>query len=354
MQEESRVRSRVLIVDDTPDNVWVLADVLKEDYTIMVARNGTAALEVASRKQGPDVILLDVLMPGMDGYEVCSLLKKNDATRDIPVIFVTSQDDAGHEARGLELGAVDYIGKPFVASLVRARVRAQLELKRHRDNLDSLVRERTRELELTQRFIISALANLAEWRDPGTGEHIHRTKNYVKILAEELQKQARFAKELVDEVVQSICLVAPLHDIGKVCVPDSILQKPGRLTPEEYAVMQQHTTCARNVLDSAGDEIGNHIFLRAARDIVYGHHERWDGRGYPGGIGGEEIPLVARIMSVADVYDALISPRVYKPPFTHEESRRLIIEGRGTQFDPAVVDAFLERESDFLFVARKA
>ncbi|MDR1875442.1 MAG: response regulator [Synergistaceae bacterium] len=338
-------------MDDTPDNIWVLAEVLKEDYTIMVARDGRSALDVASRAQGPDVILLDVLMPEMDGYEVCSLLKKNEATRNIPVIFVTSQDDSGHEAMGLELGAVDYIGKPFVPSLVRARVCAQLELKRHRDDLEGLVRDRTRELEVTRQFIISALANLAEWRDASTGEHIHRTKSYVKIIAEELQPL--LSGELTDDLVRILCFVAPLHDIGKVCVPDAILQKPGRLTPEEYEVMKRHTTCARKVLDSAGDEIGGHIFLRAARELVYSHHERWDGGGYPEGISGDGIPLVARIMAVADVYDALISRRVYKPPFTHEEAVRLIFEGRGTQFDPNVVDAFMKRESDFAVIARQ-
>ncbi len=346
-ERERLKKHRVLIVDDTPDNVWVLADVLKDSYTIMVAKNGATALEIARRDPGPDLILLDVLMPGMDGYEVCSLLKKDEATRNIPVIFVTSQDDSGHEEQGLALGAVDYIGKPFVPSLVRARVRAQLELKLHRDNLGNLVRERTRELEQTQEFIIHALATLAEWRDPETGEHIRRTRSYVRLLAEELQKEEEFASQLPDDVIQILCLVTPLHDIGKVCIPDAILLKPGALTTEEFDVMKQHTVCAKNVLNSAGEEIGNHVFLRAAGELVYSHHERWDGGGYPEGLSGDSIPLVARIMSVADVYDALTSRRVYKPAFTHEESAKLIREGRGTQFDPRIVDAFMRREADF-------
>ncbi len=346
-KKEARKKGRILIVDDTPDNVWVLAEVLKEDHTIMVARNGASALEMAHRNPKPDVILLDVLMPGMDGYEVCHLLRSNEDTRDIPIIFVTSQDDTGHEEKGLALGAVDYIRKPFVPTLVKARVHAQLELKRHRDDLDDLVHERTRELELTQQFIINALATLAEWRDPNTGEHIRRTKSYVRIIAKELRKTEKYASFLTDEIVQILCLVAPLHDIGKVCVPDAILLKPGTLTADEFDIMKQHTICARDVLDSAGEEIGNIVFLRTAKELAYSHHERWDGKGYPEGTHREDIPLIAQIMSVADVYDALTSARVYKPAFSHEESVQLILGGRDTQFAPDVVDAFLKCASDF-------
>lgn len=340
-------KDRVLIVDDTPDNVWVLAEALKENCTLMVARNGEGALETANRTPQPDLILLDVLMPGMDGYEVCARLKNNPATSSIPIIFVTSQDDSGHEEKGLNLGAVDYIGKPFVPSLVRARVKAQLELKHHRDNLDKLVRERTRELEQTRQFIINALATLAEWRDPNTGEHVRRTRGYVEILSRELQKQKHYSEQLTDGFINNLCLIAQLHDIGKVCIPDSILQKPGPLTPEEFEIMKQHTVCARNVLDSASEETGSNHFLTTARELAYSHHERWDGTGYPDGLSGEGIPLVARIMAVADVYDALTSERVYKLAYTHAEAVRMITEGRGTQFDALVVDAFNTLEAQF-------
>lgn len=347
------VKDRVLIVDDTPDNVWILAEVLKEECTIMVARNGTAALEAAHGTPQPDLILLDVLMPGMDGYEVCRILKSTPPTQDIPVIFVTSQDESGHEEQGLTLGAADYIRKPFVPSLVRMRVSAQLELKRHRDNLSALVRERTRELELTQQFVINALATLAEWRDAQTGEHIRRTRSYVSILAEELRKAINLEEMQDGQFMETLPLIAPLHDIGKVCVPDSILLKPASLTAEEFEIMKQHTVCARNVLDTAAEEIGNNVFLRIARELSYSHHERWDGKGYPEGLNETEIPLVARIMAVADVYDALTSHRVYKLPMPHEEAVQIIQNGSGTQFDAQIVDAFLKRESEFRLIMKR-
>jgi len=347
-------QERVLIVDDAPENIRILAETLKHEYIIMFARSGDAALRHAMESTPPpDIILLDVIMPGMDGYEVCRRLKENKHTRDIPVIFVTGQSEAVDEARGLSLGAVDYIGKPFKASLVKTRVANQLELKRHRDRLDELVHERTQELALTKEVTIEAMATLAEWRDPETGAHIKRTQRYVRALAEYMAANPKYAPELDANTVELLYLSAPLHDVGKVSIPDSILLKPDRLTDEEFTEMKRHTVRGRDALASAERKLGGNSFLRLAREIAYGHHERWDGKGYPQGIAGETIPLPARLMAIADVYDALTSRRVYKPALPHDEVAKMLRQGRGTQFDPDVVDAFLYLQEDFLTIARR-
>lgn len=345
-------RSRVLMVDDAPENLRILGELLKNSYTIMFALNGESALRLAQSHPPPDAILLDVIMPGMDGYEVCRRLKENPQTRDIPVLFVTAQSDEVEEARGLSLGAVDYISKPFRASLVMTRVSNQLELKRHRDRLDELVHERTRELAITREVTIEAMATLAEWRDPETGGHIKRTQNYVRILAEHMATLPKYARELDGKTVELLYLSAPLHDVGKVSIPDAVLLKPGPLTEEEFREMKMHPVRGRDALAVCERKLGgSNTFLRLAREIAYSHHERWDGNGYPQGLSGEEIPLSARLMSVADVYDALTSKRVYKPAMSHEAAMEIIRKGYGTQFDPAVVDALLATEGQFRDVA---
>jgi len=347
-------QNRVLIVDDAPENIRILAEALKHEYIIMFARSGDAALRLAMESRPPpDLILLDVIMPGMDGYEVCRRLREDKHTCNIPVIFVTSQSEEVDEARGLSLGAVDYVGKPFKASLVKTRVANQLELKRHRDRLDELVRERTRELALTKEVTIEAMATLAEWRDPETGAHIKRTQRYVRALAEYMAANPQYAQELDANTVDLLYLSAPLHDVGKVSIPDSILLKPGRLTEEEFTEMKRHTLRGRDALAAAERKLGGNSFLRLAREIAYGHHERWDGKGYPQGIAGQAIPLPARLMALADVYDALTSRRVYKPALPHEEVVVMIREARGGQFDPDVVDAFLHLQEEFLAIARR-
>ncbi len=346
-------RSRVLIVDDAPENIRILGELLKEKYTVMFARNGEDALRIANKNPHPDIILLDVIMPGMDGYEVCQELKSNQDTQDIPVLFITAQNDEQEESRGLSIGAVDYVSKPFRSTLVTTRVDNQLELKKHRDQLDDLVKERTRELSLTQEATIEAMASLAEWRDPETGLHIKRTQKFVLLLAEYMAKNEKYATALDAKTIELLYLSAPLHDVGKVSIPDAILQKPGRLTEEEFEYMKQHTTRGRDALSSADSKLGSDSFLRIARTIAYSHHERWDGKGYPQGLAENKIPLPAQLMSVADVYDALTSKRVYKPSMPHEKARDLIVEGRGTQFAPDVVDAFLELEEEFKVVAEK-
>ncbi len=343
--------SKILVVDDTVENIQILMGALEGEYAVVAAKNGERALKLAFMEQAPDIILLDVMMPGMDGYEVCRHLKQDVRTRDIPVIFITALSEAEDEARGLSLGAVDYITKPFNPSLVKQRVRNQLDLKAHRDNLEELVRQRTNELQLVKEVTIEALATLAEYRDPETGGHIKRTQSYVRLLARHVLKREPFAAELDNERVELLYLSAPLHDIGKVGVPDNILLKPGKLTHEEFEEMKHHSEYGRNALMRAEKKLGGNSFLQCASEIAYSHHEKWDGSGYPLGLAEEAIPLSARLMAIADVYDALISKRVYKTPFPHCKAVSIIQEGRGTHFDPELTDAFLELQDEFRDIA---
>ncbi|MCP4689507.1 MAG: two-component system response regulator [Desulfobacterales bacterium] len=352
---------RILIVDDTPQNIDVLGTILKPFYKRSVALNGPKALKIAMSTNPPDLILLDIMMPGMDGYEVCRRLKENERTVDIPIIFITAKSEVQDETKCFELGAVDYITKPVSPTVVLARVKTHLELKLARDALsrqneflEQKARERTKELALTQDVTIICLASLAETRDNETGAHILRTQRYVKSLAEELVTNSRFCEFLDDETIELLYKSAPLHDIGKVGVPDSILLKPGKLTDEEFEIMKQHATLGRDSIlraESMYEGGATTTFLSHAREIAYTHHEKWNGTGYPEGIRGERIPISGRLMAVADVYDALITKRVYKPAFSHEKAARIIVEGKGEHFDPAVVDAFIEQEDVFKRIA---
>ncbi len=344
-------QSTVLIVDDIPANIDVLAATLRDDYRIIVATSGIKALQLASGEDPPDLILLDIMMPEMDGYETCQRLKASARTRRIPVIFVTALSDEEDEARGLALGGVDYITKPFSPSLVQARVRNHIALKRHRDQLEELVQERTHELMLTRDVTIEAMGTLAEYRDPETGGHIKRTQGYVRLLAEHLRHHPRFADYLDDKTIDLLYKSAPLHDIGKVAIADEILLKPGPLTDSEFEDMKQHTILGRDAIIAAESRLGENSFLSIAREIAEFHQEKWDGSGYPHGIAGDDIPIAGRLMALADVYDALISKRVYKPPFTHTKAVELILEGRGTHFDPDITDAFEELQAKFREIA---
>lgn len=344
-------QSTILIVDDTPANIDVLAATLQNDYRIIVATRGKKALQLAASTDPPDLILLDIMMPEMDGYETCQRLKANAQTRRIPVIFVTALSDEDDEARGLALGGVDYITKPFSPSLVQARVKNHIALKRHRDQLEELVQERTRELMLTRDVTIEAMGTLAEYRDPETGGHIKRTQGYVRLLAEHLRDHPRFADYLDDDTIDLLHKSAPLHDIGKVAIADQILLKPGALTAEEFEDMKQHTILGRDAIIAAESRLGENSFLSIAREIAEFHQEKWDGSGYPHGLAGDDIPIAGRLMALADVYDALISKRVYKPPFPHSKAVELILEGRGTHFDPDVADAFEKLQAKFREIA---
>jgi len=343
--------ARILLVDDNTTNLQLLHETLDGiGYRLLIAKNGKTALAIA-RKAKPALILLDIMMPEMDGYEVCRRLKADDKTDRIPVIFITALADEDDEAKGLALGAVDYLTKPFNPDLVRARVRIHLELKQHQDQLEQLVRERTRRLELTQAVTIESLATLAEYRDPETGGHIKRTQNYVKMLAKQLKQHPRFRDELNDDVIELLYMSAPLHDLGKIAVPDHILQKAGKLTDEEFEEMKKHTNYGHDALRITEQKLGQDSFLRYAREIAYTHQEKWDGSGYPTGLKGDEIPISGRLMALADVYDALISKRVYKPPFPHEKAVEIIVEGKEKHFDPDIVDAFIELENTFRNIA---
>jgi putative two-component system response regulator len=342
---------KILLVDDNTANLQVLRETLDGlGYKLLIAKNGKSALEIV-RKACPDLILLDIMMPDMDGYEVCRKLKAAASTRHLPVIFLTAMADAEDEAKGLSLGAVDYITKPINPELVRARVRNHLELKQYRDSLEELVKERTRELQLTQAVMIESLATLAEYRDPETGGHIKRTQNYVKALAVHLKNHPKFRDELTDEMIELLYLSAPLHDMGKVGVRDHILLKPGRLDEAEFHEMQKHTIYGHDALRVTEEKLGKSTFLRLAREIAYTHQEKWDGSGYPRGLKGEKIPLPGRLMALADVYDALISKRVYKSPMPHDDAVRIILDGKERHFDPDVVDAFFELQAVFRNIA---
>ncbi len=344
---------KILIVDDVAENIHFLMNILKEDYSIIAATNGEKALELARKEPHPDLILLDIMMPGMDGYEVCSTLKEDKATSGIPVIFVTALGEIADETKGLQLGAVDYLTKPVIPELVRSRVFNQLELKRYRDHLEELVDERTVQLKKSKEATIEAMGIVAEGRDPETGGHIQRTKEYVRVLAETLAKREKHKALLTREYIELIYHSAPLHDIGKVAISDSVLLKPAKLSDEEFEVMKQHTSIGEQTIQEAQKRLEEVQMLDVAREIAGGHHEKWDGSGYPRGLSGEAIPLSARLMAVADVYDALVSRRPYKEPMPNEEASAIIRDGAGKHFDPELVEIFNELEEQFIAIASR-
>jgi putative two-component system response regulator len=351
----------VLVVDDTPDNLSLMSNLLKDDYKVKVAINGEKALKIAASGAPPDLILLDIMMPGMDGYEVCQRIKSDPGTRDIPIIFLTAKSEVEDEKRGLEMGAVDYITKPISPPIVMARVKNHLMLKAHADflrdkseYLESEVDKRTREVSAIQDVTILAMASLAETRDSDTGNHIRRTQFYVKALAEKLQMNPRFAATLTEAYIRTLFKSAPLHDIGKVGIPDHILLKPGRFEPHEFEIMKTHTTLGCDAIEHAEEQLGMKVdFLNMAKEIALCHQEKWNGSGYPQGLAGDAIPLSARLMAVADVYDALISRRVYKEGMSHDKAVNIIIEGIGTHFDPDIAEAFVEIQGEFRTIAHR-
>lgn len=351
----------ILIVDDAPANLLVLTELLQSEYRVLAANNGQRALRLAAVEPQPDLILLDVMMPGMDGYEVLRRLRESPPTQTIPVIFVTAMSAMEDEERGLELGAVDYITKPLRPNIVRARVHTQLTIKRAGDllrdqnaYLEAEVNRRMGENLIIQEVSIHALARLAETRDQETGNHLRRTKAFVRALACQLRDHPRFSGFLNDRTIDLLAKSAPLHDIGKVGIPDSILQKPGKLTEAEWEIMKTHPSLGSEAIEQAERDAEKPVeFLALAKEIARWHHERWDGGGYPDGLAGESIPISARLMALADVFDALTTARVYKPPMSHEVAREIIVAGRGSHFDPAVVDAFLTIQDKFLDIATR-
>ncbi|EGJ11560.1 MULTISPECIES: HD-GYP domain-containing protein [Rubrivivax] len=361
----------ILIVDDEPANLKILATILGDKgYRVIAASNGETALRLAERPPLPSLILLDVMMPDMSGMVVLEKLRENPATRAIPVVMVTALGKERDEETGLKAGASDYIKKPFSPLILLARVRSQLDAARLRGLLrDELQREKQlRDLEgdLMQTVVIRALAHLAETRDLETGNHILRTQKYVRVLAEDLRSHGW---DLSDSTISLLERSAPLHDIGKVGIPDEVLLKKGKLTPDEWVTMKRHAAIGADAITRAEEDVQQEVrqrwqdgeiddktrnlldCLRIAKEIAHRHHERWDGSGYPDGLAGEQIPRSARLMALADVFDALISKRCYKDAWDYGQARAVILEGRGTHFDPAVVEAFERCYDEFCRIA---
>jgi putative two-component system response regulator len=368
--------ARILVVDDDPVVAGMLGVTLTAaGYGIIEASSGEEALALfakfAESTGGslPDVVFLDIEMgAGVDGFEVCRQLKANPATLHIPVIFLTAKSDPIYEQKGFALGAVDYITKPISPPIVCARVRTHLALKAAADFLHDRntyleqeverrteeARHRTEELRISQEVTMVALASLAETRDNETGSHIQRTQHYILALARHLSKHVRFSSVLDDEFINRLFKATPLHDIGKVGIPDRILLKPGRLDPGEFEIMKTHTTLGRDAIENAQQRVGVSVpLLETAKEIALSHQEKWDGSGYPEGLSGEAIPLSARLMAVADVYDALISPRIYKKGMTHAQASEIIVAGRGRHFDPDITDAFIVLQAEFQSIAAR-
>ncbi|WPL16825.1 Cyclic di-GMP phosphodiesterase response regulator RpfG [Thiorhodovibrio winogradskyi] len=324
------MKQSILVVDDEPANIDLLVDCLKDDYHMKAATRGEKALRIARASEQPDMVLLDIMMPGMDGLEVCRQLKEDFTTRHIPVIFITAKISIEDEIRGLALGAVDYIVKPISPPIVQARVRTQLALYDQNRELDAKVREQTAQLHETRLEIIRRLGRAAEYKDNETGLHVIRMSHYAHILGLALGMDERDAELLLN--------AAPMHDIGKIGIPDRILQKPGKLDAEEWAIMRTHAQIGADIIGDPGDS----ELLEMARVVALTHHEKWDGSGYPRGLAGEDIPRVGRIVAVADVFDALTSVRPYKAAWPVEKAVDLLKSEAGRHFDPELIPLFLQ------------
>lgn len=356
---ELNKKATILVVDDTPDNLTLMSELLQNTYIVKVSNSGTKALKFIKDGGKPDLILLDIMMDGLSGYDVITKLKSNEIAKNIPVIFLTAMSSSGDEEKGLEMGAADYITKPISPAIVLARVKTQLENKAAADflrdqnfYLETEVIKRTEEISAIQNVTILVMASLAETRDLETGNHIRRTQHYVKALAKQLKSHPRFSHFLSNQMIETLYKSAPLHDIGKVGIPDAILLKPGKYLPKEFEIMKTHTTLGRDAIEHAESQLGIKVeFLSIAKEIAYYHQEKWDGSGYPTGISGDDIPISARLMAVADVYDALISKRVYKEGMSHEKAVSIIIDEKGSHFDGDIVDAFLEIQDEFRSIA---
>lgn len=324
----SKSKPIVLVVDDTPDNIDVLTGVLSDDYKVQAALSGRIALKIAMGAKPPDLILLDVMMPEMDGYEVCKRLKREPHTTKIPIIFVTAKSDVEDEEYGFKLGAVDYITKPISPPLVKARVKTQLSLYDQSRHLEHLVKQRTQELNETRIEIIRRLGRAAEFKDNETGMHVIRMSWFSRFLAEKAGESEDWCELLYN--------AAPMHDIGKIGIPDRILLKPGKLDDEEWEMMQRHAEYGAEILGEHPSPL-----LQLAREVALFHHERWDGSGYPHGLKGHNIPLSARIVSIADVFDALTSERPYKKAWSEAKAIQLLNDEAGLHFDPELVPLFI-------------
>ena len=361
MPNDAIRQATILVVDDNDLNRDMLHRRLAKDgYQVLLAENGHIALE-ALASNTIDLVLLDIMMPELDGYEVLKRMKADKDLRGVPVIMITAVDELDSTVKCIELGAEDYLPKPFNPVLLRARIGASLEKKRlhdieheyrsqiehHNLRLSDRVREQIREITSAQLGAIFAMSKLAESRDPETGEHLDRMREYCRVLALNMQGLPKYADVIDQDFVDNIYAASPLHDIGKVGVPDAILCKPGKLTDEEWVIMRTHPIVGAETLREVDLQHPGNAFVKTGVEIAEAHHEKWNGTGYPFGLAGEEIPLVARILALGDVYDALTSKRCYKDAFTPEQACEIIINDRGEHFDPDVVDAFLATEDEF-------
>lgn len=333
-------KQSILVVDDTPENIDLLSEILCGDYRVRAAISGEKALKIVYSDEPPDLILLDIMMPGLSGLEICRRIKANPDRRHIPIIFVTAMTATADEELGLATGAVDYIMKPISPPIVRARVRTHLALYDQSRELERMVRQRTHELMTTRQQIIRRLGRAAEFKDNETGNHVLRMSHYARLIAE--------AHGLGAETAGIIFNTAPMHDVGKIGIPDYILLKPGRLNPEEFEVMKRHAVIGHELLKDSGSEI-----MQAGAEVALTHHEKYDGSGYPKGLKGTAIPLFGRIVAVADVFDALTSERPYKKAWSLDDACRLLEEGRGRHFDPLCVEAFLAGWEDVLDIRQQ-
>jgi putative two-component system response regulator len=338
--KEIAMQATILVVDDTPSNITVLMEILRGDYRILAATNGEQALKIARGDPPPDLILLDVMMPGMSGYEVCERLKAESSTRKIPVIFVTAMNQVEDEMKGFALGAVDYITKPVSPPIVKARVKTHLALYDQNRELERMVRERTAELHHTRLEIIKRLGRAGEFRDNETGMHVIRVAHFCRLLGE--------AVRMNEEDVDLLFNAAPMHDIGKIGIRDNVLLKPGKLDDDEIKIMRQHVPFGGEIIGEHSDRL-----LSMAQLIALTHHEKWDGTGYHRGLKGEEIPLVGRITSIADVFDALTSVRPYKKAWPIQDAVTLIEREAGRSFDPELVKKFVAILPQILAVREK-
>lgn len=333
---------KVLVVDDNIMNLIVAESILEQNgYEISRAESGEECLAVL-QKETPDLILLDITMPEMSGFELMEILQKSKKTRKIPVIFLTGDRSEETEEKCFEVGAVDYIGKPFVPAIMLQRVRRTIELEDYRKSLEAMVESQLQRITQLQSDIIITMANLIESRDGTTGEHVRRTSRYVEFFVNKLIEEGVYAQELDNELVGYINKATPLHDIGKIVVSDIILQKPGRFTEEEYEIMKTHAQAGRQLIQENISKMIDSKFVEVASDIAAYHHEKWNGKGYPEGLKGKEIPLCARIVAIADVFDALVAKRQYKEGMSAEEAIAIMKKDRGESFEPALFDVFVD------------
>ena len=340
-------RETIFIIDDIETNRIILENILQDKYEILQSGSGIDAVAMMmSGEASPSIVLLDIMMPDMDGYQVLELMKATPELAKIPVLFITAADSETNESKGLSLGAVDYISKPFNPEVVKVRVENHLKLRKYSEGLEKMVKEKTAELVRTKDKILETMANIIEYRDLESGHHVKRTSELSKAMIDYLYLQG-YERRFINDVDHDTMIKAvPLHDIGKISIPDSILLKPGPLTKEEFEIIKTHAAIGSEIVKTMLDEDDTQ-YLKYCYDICRYHHERWDGKGYPDGLAGEDIPLSARILAIVDVYDALVSSRTYKPPFSHDKAMEIIKDGAGTQFDPVIIMALLEMHEQF-------